>query len=46
MASQRQRIDIPRSVLGRGELRAPVRQQLQHHQRKILKIYPIAALCK
>lgn len=46
MSSQQQRIDIPQSVLVREELGARARQQQQHNQRKVLKIYPIKVLCK
>ena len=44
MPSQQQCVDIPRSFLIRVDLPEATRQQPQ--QRKVLKIYPFAALCK
>ena len=46
MLNQQQCEDIPRSVLVQGELVAATRQQSQHHQRKVLTVYPFLALCK
>ena len=45
MPNQQHCVDIPQSVPVQGELPATSQQQ-QHHQRKVLKVYPIAALCK
>ena len=48
MPSHQQRIDIPRPVLAREELRAPARQQPQNYEGKVLKMYALLALalCK
>ena len=45
MLNQQHCADITQSVLARQELPATSQQQ-QHHQRKVLKIRPIAPLCE